>query len=73
MAKKAKTLGKQFSLSFRLTDVQFSIPVQADTLEEALAKGRDMKVSQAIQKFRETNECWDDFGDASIRSIWEIT
>lgn len=67
MAKKVKS----FSVSFNMSNARFTIDVQASTLEEALAAGRDLGLSKALQKFQKTtNSCWDDFsGDVS--SVWE--
>jgi hypothetical protein len=68
MAKKAT---KSFSVSFNLTSARFTVDVKADTLEEALAAGRALGVSKALQQFqKDKNACWDDY-EGEVNSIWE--
>jgi hypothetical protein len=68
MAKKAT---KSFSVSFNLTRARFTIDVKADTLEDALAAGREMGASKALQQFQKgENAFWDDY-EGEVKSIWE--
>ena len=60
MAKKA--VKKTFSVSFNMTNARFTIDVAADTLEEAVSKGRELGLGKALQEFqKKANAYWDDF------------
>jgi hypothetical protein len=62
---------KSFSVSFHMTDARFTIDVEAATLEEALAAGRALGLSKALQKFnKNTPALWDDFS-GDVASVWE--
>jgi hypothetical protein len=68
---KTKVKAKSFSVSFNMTNARFTIDVKAGTLEEALAVGRALGLSKALQQFEKNpNNCWDDF-DGDVSSIWE--
>jgi hypothetical protein len=68
MAKKTR---KTFSVSFNMTNARFTIDVAADTLEEAVSKGRELGLSKALQEFqKKANACWDDF-EGDLNSVWE--
>lgn len=65
-----KKVQKKFCVSFKMTDAQFSIELPAETLEEALAKAREMGIGKALQQFNKSDNCWDDYNDAGVVSVW---
>jgi hypothetical protein len=67
----AKKVTKRFSVSFNLTSARFTIDVKADTLEDAIAAGRALGVSKALQQFQKgKNAFWDDY-EGEVNSVWE--
>jgi hypothetical protein len=67
----AKVKAKSFSVSFNLTNARFTVDVKATNMEEALAAGRALGVSKALQQFQKgPNAFWDDY-EGDVSSVWE--
>lgn len=58
---------KTFSVSFKMTG-DFSIDIKADSLEDAIAKGRALGVGKALDQLGTGG--WNDF-DGDVSSVWE--
>lgn len=49
--------------------IDFGLDIEAETLEEALAKAKEMKEYEVLKKFSESGECYDDY-DIAVTNLW---